>query len=65
MKHIILVQDEVELAQLVRDYLSRRQALKSVCFMMGKKPITVSPSANQPDDFGLDGAAYGWLDHLP
>lgn len=47
MKHIMLVEDEVELAQLVRDYLEGTRALKSVCFMMVKKLMTASSNVNR------------------
>lgn len=46
MKHVMLVEDEIELAQLVRDYLEAL-VLRSVCFMMGRKHITVLPSVNR------------------
>ncbi len=39
MKHVMLVEDEVELAQLVRDYLEAAGFEVSM-FMMGKKPMT-------------------------
>lgn len=46
MKHIMLVEDEVELAQLVAIILKQR-ALKSVCFTMVRKPTIALRSVNR------------------
>ncbi len=47
MKHVMLVEDEIELAQLWCETIWKLLVLRSVCFMMGRKHITVLPSVNR------------------
>jgi two-component system response regulator BaeR len=63
--HIMLVEDEVELAQLVRDYLEAAGFEVSM-FHDGQDAYTQFQQ-RKPNlmILDLDGATYGWLNDLP